>query len=455
MRGRAPRFGAVAAIAILLGAVGPWAGAGAQSDDDAAAQAAREIQAARDQANQAAADFAERRLRHRGARGGGRRAAGPDRLQLQAEVDALRSQVEQIAVHRLIASGSTGIPVLTGYQGPSDRLQADVLVDVATESSAGGDGRLRRGPEGAGGEPAGGRRQPGRAGGRAGALRRRSGRRPRPRSCTCRRSRRSGSRTSASARSSRPSAPRSSASARSRSARSAPLPRPPTSPPSSRRRPTPRRRQQALQSQQAAQQAAPAAAAGGDRAPAGDAPAAGRRSGRRGTGTAAAAAAAATSAPAAQRHRLPGERHGVLRHVGRGPLRRSLAPGRRHARPPRHPDLRRRVGIAQFKQNSLGGNAVWVSGNNGDRYYYAHLDSFEGSSRGVSQGEVIGYVGDTGNARGTPHLHFEVHPGGGRGRQPVPVRARRGLLSAIGRRAPPADRTPASMSVPRLRRTWR
>ena len=81
-------------------------------------------------------------------------------------------------------------------------------------------------------------------------------------------------------------------------------------------------------------------------------------------------------------------------------------------------------GTVNFKQNRLGGNAASLSGDNGNRYYYAHFSGYEGVSRRVTQGEVIGYNGDTGNATGTPHLHFEVHPGGGLAVNPTPsVRA--------------------------------
>ncbi len=76
-------------------------------------------------------------------------------------------------------------------------------------------------------------------------------------------------------------------------------------------------------------------------------------------------------------------------------------------------------GSVRFSTNRLGGNAAWVTGNSGTKYYYAHLSSFAGGNRSVSQGEVIGYVGQTGNA-GTPHLHFELHPGGGQAVNPYP-----------------------------------
>jgi murein DD-endopeptidase MepM/ murein hydrolase activator NlpD/DNA-directed RNA polymerase subunit N (RpoN/RPB10) len=67
-------------------------------------------------------------------------------------------------------------------------------------------------------------------------------------------------------------------------------------------------------------------------------------------------------------------------------------------------------GIARSSWNTLGGNSVFVQGAAGYAYN-AHLLRFSPLSDGpVKAGDVIGYVGDTGDAKGTPHDHFEFHP---------------------------------------------
>jgi peptidoglycan LD-endopeptidase LytH len=69
--------------------------------------------------------------------------------------------------------------------------------------------------------------------------------------------------------------------------------------------------------------------------------------------------------------------------------------------------------IYNIGQNGLGGQTVSVVGAGGRVYYYAHFDSY---APGISEGDyvtpqtVLGYVGTTGNAQGTPpHLHFGVY----------------------------------------------
>ena len=77
-------------------------------------------------------------------------------------------------------------------------------------------------------------------------------------------------------------------------------------------------------------------------------------------------------------------------------------------------------GFATMKTDPLGGNVVSLNGDNGTRYYYAHLTDWEGPSRGVAAGEVVGYVGATGDTTAN-HLQFEIHPGGGSAVNPYPT----------------------------------
>lgn len=68
--------------------------------------------------------------------------------------------------------------------------------------------------------------------------------------------------------------------------------------------------------------------------------------------------------------------------------------------------------VWKLENNRLGGTSVWLIGAGGAAHYYTHLDKY-GDVRPyqyVKRGHVIGYVGNTGNARTTPpHLHYGIY----------------------------------------------
>jgi len=428
--------GVATAMIVILGVTGSWTGAAAESDDDAAQRAAREIQAARDRANQAAADYAEATFKLEELE---ERAAELEQqhAELEAEVEALREQVEQVAVSRFMSSGQGGIPILTGYRAPVEQLQTDVLLNVVSESSADAMDRFdearaeleenRRELEANQAQLEAQREQfeamRKAAEAEVKRLQEIEAKRleeERVRKILEAQRREEQRRREEEERRQREAAARAAAeqAAREQAAREQ----------AERER---AQRERADRERAGQQAAAPPQAVGngggggggGDAAPAPPATNGGNAGGSGGSD------APAPAAPPPPPPPPPPPRSGIICPVRGAAYTDTWGAARSGGRSHQGVDMITHrgnpiyavvSGYAQFKQNRLGGNAVGLKGDNGDYYYYAHLDRYEGSSRRVQQGEVIGYVGDTGNARGTPHLHFEVHPGGGAAVNPYP-----------------------------------
>lgn len=90
--------------------------------------------------------------------------------------------------------------------------------------------------------------------------------------------------------------------------------------------------------------------------------------------------------------------------------------------------------VERLTTSRLGGRTIYLIGESGARYYYAHLDEVFAVEPGdtVYAGEQIGTVGDTGNARGAPHLHLQWSPtGDSNWENPYPL-----LVALFGRTEP-------------------
>jgi hypothetical protein len=105
--------------------------------------------------------------------------------------------------------------------------------------------------------------------------------------------------------------------------------------------------------------------------------------------------------------------------------------------PWRAPVVAVEAGRVDYSDSNLGGCMLYLYGQSGTMYMYIHLNNdltAKNDNRGgcvkdvafavpdgarVSAGQQVGWNGDSGDANGNPHLHFEVHPGGGADVNPI------------------------------------
>jgi murein DD-endopeptidase MepM/ murein hydrolase activator NlpD len=431
-RRRAPWRRVVAPVALLVGMSLVPVAVSAQTDDDAAARAAREIQAARDRANAAADSFfrAESDLEQLED---DLAALEKEADQLQDTVDSLRAEVENVAIARFVNSGAGGIPLLTGLDEPQDQVQAEVFVDVVTNTgndaldqydvaqerlAEAEDDLARRRTELEDAQESYARL-------RDDAL----AEVERLREVEEQRLRDEAVRKALEAQQAEERARLQEIARREAEAAARAQPNPGAQPSTTAAPSTSASAGQPDADAAGGSTADDAATTASTAAPATVAPSGGASGGTSGGRT---GAGGSGNQPAGVTTSggyldnivcpMPGSAYSDTWGAAR-------SGGRRHQgvdmlAPHGVPIVAVTSGSVSFSQNSLGGNAAWLAGDNGNRYYYAHFSGFEGSSRRVSAGEVIGYNGDTGNASGVPHLHFEIHPGGGLAVNPTPsVRA--------------------------------
>ncbi len=406
--GMRPAWRLSVAVATLFALLPLQVGASAQTDDDAAQRAAREISAARERANQAAEDYFDTESEL------GLIKLEKDRLvieleDLQAEVDRLELAVEAIAIDRFVSSGTEGIPLLTDFRSPVDQVQADVLVGVISETGA----TTLDDYEAARQQLQDKRDE------LDGVVEDLLDTQDRLKELQL-----VAEREVERLREIESDRLKDEAVRRALETQQA----------------EERRELDELQRRQAAAnlQNNPNPGVSADNAspaPTGDLSTQGATSGvSAASGSVAGGRTGGGGAGTNPRGNGIGYTDSIICPLG-GPSAYGdtwgapRSGGRRHQgvdmiAPTGTPIQAVVGGFVSHQSQLLGGITLSLIGDNGNRYYYGHLSAYEGEGGRVEQGQLIGYVGDTGNAVGIPHLHFEIHPNFGPAVNPTPsVRA--------------------------------